>query len=380
MTSELSGVPLKVRGIEYSYGTSQVLRGVDLDIRPAEFMTLLGSSGSGKSTLLMAIAGLIEPKHGEIVVNGKPVTGLPPERRDMGFVFQNYALFPHLTVQGNVAFPLEMRSEDKHLIRERVGEALEMVGLGGLARRYPSELSGGQQQRVALARAITFRPRVLLLDEPLGALDRQLRQQLGLDLRRVQREVGITTVYVTHDQEEAFALSNRIAVMREGQILQVDTPEAIYRRPADLFVARFLGDLNVLPGTIESHDGTTAAVAIGASRIVVNSEASLGTGTAVTVGLRPEELRVGTPQTPGLASFRARISSTIFGGSWIRYGLLLPGGQCMHAVNSSTHEVIPEGSEVEVSYSPSRALVFQESVEAAQQAAAAEDIAPPVFA
>lgn len=351
------------RGVQHSYGDFHALRGIDLEVRPAEFMTLLGASGSGKSTLLQAIAGLIEPDSGDILVDGRVVTGLPPERRDMGFVFQNYALFPHMTVHGNVAFPLQMRREDRRTIGSRVGEVLELVGLSQFADRYPGELSGGQQQRVALARAITFRPGVLLLDEPLGALDRQLRQQLGLDLRRVQHETGITTIYVTHDQEEAFVLSSRIAVMREGSILQIDTPENIYRRPTDLFVATFLGDLNLLDGTVQAsgNSGDIVSLFAGDTRLFAEIASPVADGSGVSVGLRPEELRVGV--LGDRPSFKARVESVIFGGSWVRYQLLLSDGQRLSALNSSTHEVISEGSDVEVSYEPARALVFPASTE-----------------
>jgi ABC-type Fe3+/spermidine/putrescine transport system ATPase subunit len=360
MTSRTDGVEVVAQGVEHHYGSFHALRSVDLMVRPAEFMTLLGSSGSGKSTLLQAIAGLIEPAAGRIRIGGDDVTGLPPEKRDIGFVFQNYALFPHMSVRGNVAFPLQMRGTARRTLNERVGEALELVGLGHLGDRHPAELSGGQQQRVALARAITFRPRVLLLDEPLGALDRQLRQQLGLQLRHLQREIGITTIYVTHDQEEAFVLSSRIAVLREGRILQLDTPEHIYRSPADLFVATFLGDLNVLAGTVRDSDGGTVTVAAGGERIHAEAGPTGLSAGAVKVGFRPEELRVRALTRAGNdgAGFEALIDSAIFGGSWIRYELVLADGSRVHALNTSTHEVLAEGTKAWVTYDPHRTLVF----------------------
>lgn len=352
------GVAVEVSGVEHSYGAFRALKSVDLAVRPAEFMTLLGSSGSGKSTLLQAIAGLIEPDCGDITVGGSSVLGLPPERRDMGFVFQNYALFPHLTVARNVAFPLEMRRESRRTIKQRVGEVLELVGLEEFAHRHPAELSGGQQQRVALARAITFHPRVLLLDEPLGALDRQLRQQVGLDLREVQREVGITTIYVTHDQEEAFVLSNRIAVMRDGKILQIDAPDRIYRDPVDLFVAQFVGDLNVLDASVVDAGTVKAAGLV----LRMTSASEVRAGTTGTVAIRPEELQVcPSGDGPWGPSFEARVESTIFGGSWIRYGLRIASGAAVHAVSSSTEEMLAEGSTVRVSYDPERVLFFSAS-------------------
>jgi ABC-type Fe3+/spermidine/putrescine transport system ATPase subunit len=329
MDSLTGGAEVQVRGVEHSYDGSPALQGVDLDIRAAEFVTLLGPSGSGKSTLLQVIAGLIEPACGQILIGGTDVSHLAPERRDIGFVFQNYALFPHMTVHGNVAFPLQMRRHDKKTVRSRVADALDLVGLSHLAGRYPGQLSGGQQQRVALARAITFRPRVLLLDEPLGALDRQLRQQLGLDLRRLQRDIGITTIYVTHDQEEAFVLSSRIAVMNQGRILQVGAPRQMYRRPTNLFVANFLGDLNVLDGLVNGTGVDVGGVVI---RTAPGPAAGLTPGSPVSVGIRPEELRVSADALVSADSFGARVEAAIFGGSWVRYELILANDARIHAV------------------------------------------------
>ena len=232
----------------HAYGAVDVLRGIDLRVGPGELVSLLGKSGSGKTTLLRIIAGLVHPTRGSIAIDGEDVTNRPPEKRDIGVVFQNYALFPHLTMFENIAFPLRVRGVDRAGIRHRVREVLELVGLPGFENRFPGQLSGGQQQRVAIARAIVFRPRLLLMDEPLGSLDQRLRQQLQVELRRLQKEVGITTVYVTHDQDEAFAISDRIAVMDRGEILQIGSPTRVYQSPANRLVAEFVGELNVFHG------------------------------------------------------------------------------------------------------------------------------------
>ncbi|MGH3387357.1 MAG: ABC transporter ATP-binding protein [Actinomadura sp.] len=239
---------VSVRGVTKRYGDTVALDDVTLDVRAGEFMTLLGSSGSGKSTLLNVVAGFTEPTAGAVEVDGTDITARPPYRRDLGMVFQHYALFPHMTVRENVAFPLRRRKVRGAELDRRVREALDVVELGHLAGRRPAQLSGGQQQRVALARAIVFRPPVLLMDEPLGALDRRLREQLQLEIKRLHHELGITFLFVTHDQEEALTMSDRIALLRDGRIVQVGTPQDLYERPATRYVAEFVGESNVLPG------------------------------------------------------------------------------------------------------------------------------------
>ena len=243
---------LRLVGLTKHYGTTVAVDHLDLGVDDREFVTLLGPSGSGKTTVLRLIAGYLQPTSGGVVVGGRAVEHLPPERRDIGMVFQSYALFPHLTVFKNVAFGLARRGVAGDELRQRVGDAMDLVRLRGLEERYPRELSGGQQQRVALARALVNEPKVLLLDEPLGALDLQLRQNMQNELKSLQREVGITFVYVTHDQEEALTMSDRIGVMRDGYLLQVAGPEELYERPATRFVADFIGRSNILPGTVAS--------------------------------------------------------------------------------------------------------------------------------
>jgi spermidine/putrescine transport system ATP-binding protein len=256
---------------------------VSLDIDDGEFFSLLGPSGCGKTTILRMIAGLDEPSVGQIRLHGDDVAAVPPNRRPVNTVFQEYALFPHLDVADNVAFGLRMQGVGKRERRRRAGEALDLVRLSGLERRRPEQLSGGQRQRVALARALVNQPLVLLLDEPLAALDLQLRQEMQRELKQIQRQVGITFVFVTHDQEEALTMSDRIGVMNDGDLLQVGTPDEIYEHPTDNFVARFIGRTNLLGGTVE-----TADIVCLANGDRVAAETSLPAGTAVTVAVRPE--------------------------------------------------------------------------------------------
>jgi putative spermidine/putrescine transport system ATP-binding protein len=239
---------LDVRRLSKHYGPTRAVDDVSLTIERGKFVTLLGPSGSGKTTILMAIAGFVAPTAGDILVDGAPITQLPPEKRNFGMVFQGYALFPHMTVAENVAFPLRVRKVGRAEIETRVKDALDMVQLGHLADRRPTQLSGGQQQRVALARALVFQPVLLLLDEPLSALDKKLRAELQVELKDLHRRVGLTFIYVTHDQEEALSMSDGIAILRDGRLVQQGSPEELYERPATKFVADFLGKSNFLPG------------------------------------------------------------------------------------------------------------------------------------
>jgi ABC-type Fe3+/spermidine/putrescine transport system ATPase subunit len=252
-----SDLVMQLQGVCKRYpGTdSPAVKQVDLSVRRGEFVTFLGPSGSGKTTTLNMIAGFITPTAGQILIDGKDIADLPPHKRNLGMVFQNYALFPHMTVWDNIAFPLVERKVPKAQVREKVKAALEMVNLAGYEKRRPRELSGGQQQRVALTRALVFDPPILLMDEPLGALDKKLRQRLQLEIKRVHRELGITFLFVTHDQEEAMALSDRVVVFDQGGIEQVGTPDELYRRPATRFVADFLGDSNLIDGQLAVADG-----------------------------------------------------------------------------------------------------------------------------
>ncbi|MBS1881321.1 MAG: ABC transporter ATP-binding protein [Actinobacteria bacterium] len=347
-----------VSGICHRYGDVDVLHDVSIEIEQGELMTLLGPSGSGKSTLLRIIGGLEHPRSGVVRIGGREVTALPPERREVGIVFQNYALFPHMTIAENVAFPLRMRRVDRREARRRAGAILEVVGLAEMGGRRPAELSGGQQQRVAVARALVFEPRVLLLDEPFGALDRRLREQLGLEVRRMQRQLGITTVFVTHDQDEAFTMSTRIAVMGEGRILQIDAPAGIYREPNRLDVARFLGSLNEFPMTVVARDQLTAHLEGPAGfRLEVPPVADLPVGREVRCGIRPEHVRVGASGDVGAAP--ARILASIFGGDATRAQLSLDdAGPGLLAIIPHRGHTPSDGDAVSVSVEAGRALLF----------------------
>ena len=295
---------LDIEGVSKTFGDVVALADISLGVAAGEFVTILGPSGSGKTTLLKVIAGFETADLGRIRVDGSDVTDLDPARRNIGMVFQNYALFPHLSVARNVGYPLVMRGMTKGEIAERVGEALEMVELAGMAERLPKQLSGGQQQRVALARATVFRPRLLLLDEPFGALDRKLREQMQLEVRRLQRRLGLTTLFITHDQEEALIMSDRVAVMEKGRLQQVGPPLEIYEAPANPFIADFIGESNIFSGTIEASGGDVLSVRLdGGPSIQVPSRPELAAriGGRVRVMIRPERFVdlnvVGAPAT-----------------------------------------------------------------------------------
>ncbi|MDQ3695194.1 MAG: ABC transporter ATP-binding protein [Chloroflexota bacterium] len=283
---------IRLRSLSKHFGPVVAVSNLDLELPEGELIAFLGPSGCGKTTTLRLIAGFETADTGEIYLGGKDVTTLPPERRDAGMVFQNYALFPHMTVFENVAFGLQMRKEPKEVIAKRVYAILDKVQLTGLDRRYPRQLSGGQQQRTALARALVFNPTVLLLDEPLANLDAKLREEMRFYIRHLQQEFAITTIYVTHDQAEALVLADRVAVMRDGVLQQIGRPEEIYRRPRNAWVADFVGVANLVPGTVtERADGiVTVATIVGCLRGAARAEAA--TGAEVFVSVRPESLRL----------------------------------------------------------------------------------------
>jgi len=273
-------------------GAMDAVRDLTLDVARGEFLTLLGPSGSGKTTTLMMLAGFEQPDGGEILLDGQPITRLPAHRRNIGVVFQSYALFPHMTVAQNVAFPLEVRGVSRAGQRERVDRALDMVRLAGLADRLPAQLSGGQQQRVALARALVFEPRLVLMDEPLGALDRALREEMQAEIRHLHAALGVTMLYVTHDQAEALRLSDRIAVMAGGMLRQVGTPQDLYERPQDAFVAGFLGESNFLPGLVMEIEDDTALVRLECGVVVEALAGAMQKGERCIVAVRPERIAV----------------------------------------------------------------------------------------
>jgi spermidine/putrescine ABC transporter ATP-binding subunit len=324
-----AGASVTLAALEKRFDGVGAVSGISLDICSGEFLTLLGPSGSGKTTTLMMIAGFETPDAGDIAIDGTSVVMLPPNRRNLGMVFQNYALFPHLTVAENIGFPLRQRGVDRATRARMVGETLELVSLPSYERRYPRQLSGGQQQRVALARAIVFRPRLLLMDEPLGALDKQLREGLQLELRRLHAELGITFIYVTHDQEEALTMSDRIAVVHEGRIAQLGPPEDLYDRPCNRFVASFIGESNFLPGIVRGMEGDQALVACGGAILRVTAAGHPAPGTAVTLTTRPERMHFAAPgPADGARQNRlpAIVTDAVFAGERCRYQCRGPDG------------------------------------------------------
>jgi spermidine/putrescine ABC transporter ATP-binding subunit len=326
------GARVVFEALEKWYGEVAAVDGVTLDIAPGEFVTLLGPSGSGKTTSLMMLAGFEIPTAGEIYVDDRPIAAVPPYRRNIGMVFQSYALFPHMTVGENIAFPLKLRRLKRDEVVRRTREVLELVQLPGYERRYPRQLSGGQQQRIAVARALVFNPRVLLMDEPLGALDKQLREGLQLEIKRLHERLGVTIIYVTHDQHEALVMSDRIAVLNEGQIEQVGTPAELYDAPATRFVASFIGESNFLAGRVLGGDGRLCRVevpGVGEVRAPGHDGAAPRQDVAVTV--RPEKIvfaeEAAAPAAGQLNVLDARVDEVIFVGEMRRYEVCLAGEQ-----------------------------------------------------
>ena len=312
---------LELRHVRREFGAHVAVDDVSMAIGNGEFVTLLGPSGCGKTTILRMVAGFEEVTRGTVLVGGVPMAGIPPYRRPIGIVFQNLALFPHLTVEGNIAFGLEVLKRPKAEVAERVGEMLALIGLDGLGARRVHEISGGQRQRVALARALITRPTVLLLDEPLGALDLKIRRQLQLELKRIQKQVGTTFVFVTHDQEEALTMSDRIAVMDRGNVEQLGTPSEIYNRPRTPFVARFIGDTNLFAGRVAAVEGDQVMVDVDALATTLRVPALAGAftvGDPVSVTVRPENVKVselGAGQALGLAG---RLEEVTYAGAHLR--------------------------------------------------------------
>ncbi|MEP9373555.1 ABC transporter ATP-binding protein [Mesorhizobium sp. KR1-2] len=318
----MTDIRIRFDGISKWYGSLCVVDNLDLDIAKGQFVSLLGPSGSGKTTLLMMLAGFETPTKGRVLVDGEPVDHLPTYRRDMGVVFQSYALFPHMSVGENIAFPLQMRGVGAAEIGERVARALDMVQLSAMRDRRPSQLSGGQQQRVALARALVFEPRVVLMDEPLGALDKQLREQMQLDIRALHNRLGLTIVFVTHDQSEALTMSDRIAVLNKGKIEQIGTPREIYDEPHTRFVAEFIGETNLAEGTVESVAGAEARIALKrGGHVIAGLSGKVAAGQDVLLSIRPEriELKDGTVATGN--SIAARVADCVYQGDHLRVQL-----------------------------------------------------------
>jgi putative spermidine/putrescine transport system ATP-binding protein len=325
------------RGVNKTYdGRVRVVRDLDLEVRRGEFLTLLGPSGSGKTTTLMMLAGFEAVTTGAIEVEGRSVTHLPPHKRDIGMVFQNYALFPHMTVAENVAFPLQVRKVPAAEAKARVERALAMVRLGGFGDRRPAQLSGGQQQRVALARALVFEPRLVLLDEPLGALDRQLREQMQVELKRLHAELGVTMVYVTHDQSEALTMSDRVAVFSEGVVQQVAPAAELYEAPTTAFVAFFVGESNRLEGLVAARDGAEVVLRLAGGEMVrAHAVQPLAPGAPAVLSLRPERVRIGAVAEGCANRLTARVTELVFLGDQIRGHAAIPGGELVFKLPNS---------------------------------------------
>jgi spermidine/putrescine transport system ATP-binding protein len=366
---------LRLERICKKFGNTQVLRGLDLSVNAGEFITLLGSSGCGKTTTLRIIAGLEAADSGRVFLDGRDVTGFEPNKRDVNMVFQNYALFPHMNVETNIGYSLRLKGRSRSAVRTAVAEALELVRLSGYERRMPGELSGGQRQRVAVARALVNRPRVLLLDEPLGALDLQLRRQMQIELKRLQKQLGITFIYITHDQEEALTMSDRIAVMRDGLFEQTGSAPGIYDRPRTSFVAQFVGNANILRGTAVS--GTSAGN--GAELLVFETPAGRAClecpapapapGEPVTVAVRSEYVNM-EPAGGGTAALclRARVSEKSFAGGQLRITARFPDGGEITASRHGIDSPLQIGQDVGVTWSsPSHAVLVDASPAAAPE-------------
>ena len=353
---------IRIAGVARSFGAVAAVRGVSLDIADGEFFTLLGPSGCGKTTLLRMVAGFCDLDSGAIHFGGRRIDTVPPHKRNTGMVFQNYAIFPNLTVGGNVAYGLKARGLAGGAVAERVAKALKLVHLDGYAERQPHQLSGGQLQRVALARCLVIEPEVILLDEPLSNLDAKLRVEMRGEIRQLQKRLGISAIYVTHDQEEAMAISDRIAVMNAGQVEQIGVPAEIYRHPATPFVARFMGVTNLLNGTLARRGGGRAIVRVGALEFPIDAGAVAGAadGAAVGFSLRPESLAVAPPGTrpaAGWAALDARVERVEFLGALTRLELRLDGGLALSVAVVDLPRDLAGGG-VTLSYDPARVTAF----------------------
>ena len=354
-----------IKGVNKIYGTNHVVKDLNLLVEEGEFLTLLGSSGCGKTTTLRMIAGFEEPTTGSITVEGEPIEDKEPYERNVNTVFQSYALFPHMTIYDNVAYGLMMKKVPKKEIKERVLKMLEMVQLSGFEKRYPSQLSGGQKQRVAIARALINRPKVLLLDEPLGALDLKLRKQMQLELKRLQKKLNITFIYVTHDQEEALTMSDRIAIMHDGVMDQIGSPTEIYERPATKFVATFIGETNVFDGTIRSIEGGKAVIGIENGEVTSSGSVEEGdgknTGFAVnefvTVSVRPEKMHFSPKPVEGF-TVPAVVRDYIYVGSVLKCIAVLPNGNEIKMEKLAGEELPPIGEKVFICWEPEDAVLI----------------------
>ncbi|MGF7162850.1 ABC-type Fe3+/spermidine/putrescine transport system ATPase subunit [Rhodoligotrophos appendicifer] len=360
----MAGASIQISNLEKRFGHVNAVRNFSVDISRGEFISVLGASGSGKTTVLRMIAGLEDPSGGHILIDGKDATELPPEARDIGLVFQDYALFPHMSVRENIGFPLQMRGRRKSDIAAEVETILALVGASQLADRKPSQLSGGQQQRVALARALVFKPKLLLLDEPLSALDKNLREHMKAEIKSLHRRTGVTVMYVTHDQSEALALSDRIIVMRDGSILDIDEPNRLYSVPSSSYLASFIGDANLIDGRIRSIDAETAVIdcpigSVELPRSQVRLEAAMP-HDKIRLVVRPENIVVGPPDTmTGLIRLRCRIDEMLYNGANTIYSLSGVEAPLVLAARCGQHQMgaFAPGDQVDVGLRIERSVI-----------------------
>ena len=343
-------IKLRAQGLSKTYGETVALQPLDLEVRAGELLTLLGPSGSGKTTLLQIICGLVEPTTGQIFIDGRNQTQAPAHQRDMGVVFQNYALFPHLTVEENVSFPLQMRKLPAQALRKKVAAALEMVDLAALRERFPGQLSGGQQQRVALARCFVYEPALILMDEPLGALDRKLRETMQIEIRRLHHDTGATIVFVTHDQEEALALSDRICLLNDARIEQLGSPQEIYEHPRTLFAADFIGISNVLRGRVSA--GGQLVTPDGALPIPRDTRAAIASDQEGALVIRPEYVEI---VAPGSALVSGRVIESVYAGSETRLIVSLSSGTQLVVRRRAGQHPVGIGDIVAIGWAPEKA-------------------------
>jgi spermidine/putrescine transport system ATP-binding protein len=357
---------ISIDGVSKRFGNVVAVQDVSLDIAEGEFITLLGPSGCGKTTTMRMIAGFEEPDAGRILLRGDDVVGVPPNKREVNMCFQHYALFPHMSVGSNIAYGLKLKKVPKAERQQRVEEMLALVGLAGYAERKPAQLSGGQQQRVALARALVNRPAALLLDEPLGALDVKLRKQMQLELKRIQHELGTTFVYVTHDQEEALSMSDRIAVMKDGVIEQLGTPRDVYEHPATPFVADFVGVLNALAFRVDETSGADAIMRLGdRDRVIVPAGGSIGEGAQLLVAVRPERVRVHVDDvaTNGGSRVAGRVDDVVYLGTLTQFHIATAAGATIvaHRLSDEDTAGIDRGQAVTLTWDREDASILHEA-------------------
>ena len=346
--------------VQKSYdGQTLVVKDLNLSIGKGEFLTMLGPSGSGKTTCLMMLAGFETATHGEIRLDGRPINQVPPHKRGIGMVFQNYALFPHMTVGENLSFPLEVRGMAKAERETRIKRALDMVQMGAFAKRRPAQLSGGQQQRIALARALVFDPKLVLMDEPLGALDKQLREHMQFEIKHLHEELGITVVYVTHDQGEALTMSDRVAVFNDGRIQQLAPPSDLYERPENSFVAQFIGENNKLPGTVEELSGDKALVRLATGEVIDATPVNVtGKGQQTLVSVRPERVEFKPEMMPpGAHMIDATVIEIVYMGDILRARLRVAGAEnfVMKMRNTIGQTRLEPGQQIKIGWHPADA-------------------------